>query len=37
MAGIKNIKNNSGDDSVTDDHIQGVCRQILEEVRVLVS
>lgn len=30
--GIENIRLNNGESSVTDDHIQAVCRQILEEV-----
>ena len=37
MAGINNIKTNCGDDSVTDDHIQGVCRQILEEAKKMYA
>ena len=32
--GIENIKSNNGDSAVTEEHIQGVCRQILEEVSI---
>ncbi|CAG7834057.1 unnamed protein product [Allacma fusca] len=31
--GIENIKNNLGPDAVTEDHIQNMCRQILEEAK----
>lgn len=33
--GIENIRNNLGPDSVTDDHIKGMCRTILEEAKVM--
>jgi len=32
--GVQNIRLNNGESAVTDDHIQAVCRQILEEVCV---
>lgn len=35
--GIKNIRLNNGETSVTDDHIHAVRRQILEEVRYLAT
>lgn len=31
--GIENIRLNNGDDAVSDDHVQAVCRQILEEAK----
>jgi CCR4-NOT transcriptional regulation complex NOT5 subunit len=31
--GIENIRNNLGPESVTDDHITNMCRQILEEAK----
>jgi hypothetical protein len=33
--GIENIRNNLGPDAVTDEHIKNMCRQILEEAKIL--
>ncbi|XP_063448552.1 uncharacterized protein LOC134728082 isoform X2 [Mytilus trossulus] len=35
--GIENIKSNNGENSVTDEHVQAVCRQILEEAKKMYT
>ena len=35
--GIENIKTNNGENSVTDEHVQAVCRQILEEAKKMYT
>lgn len=35
--GIENIRLNNGESSVTDDHVQAVCRQILEEAKKMYT